>query len=125
MLGGKSVQPGEVILTLATDSSLLYLSRLEEMNQRYGQYTETRAAGDWEKCLLGASIDYVKELTYPDKKALHNLKYFTWIEQQGKKVADLNLLWKNRTIWQRIFNQKDKWDELIHQFNEKTGLLTE
>lgn len=29
-------------------------------------------------------IDHLKELNYHDKKSIHNLKYFTWVEQQGK-----------------------------------------
>ena len=29
------------------------------------------------------------ELSYRDRKALHNLKYFTWVEQQGKTLEEL------------------------------------
>jgi len=29
----------------------------------------------------------------PERKALHNLKYFTWVEQQGRTVAELDRLW--------------------------------
>ena len=35
----------------------------------------------------------MKELNYNDRKAIHNLKYYTWVEQQGKDVEDLNQLW--------------------------------
>jgi hypothetical protein len=65
----------------------------------------------------------MKELSYQDKKAIHNLKYFTWIEQQAKETEDLNQLWYDKTIWQRVFHQVDRWDELIHEFNDLTGLL--
>ena len=37
----------------------------------------------------GVAIDYVKELTYYERKAIHNLKYFTWVERQGRDVAEL------------------------------------
>ena len=65
----------------------------------------------------------MKELRYYDRKAIHNLKYFTWIEQQGKDVEDLRQLWDDRHIWPKIFSQPARWDELINEFNERTGLL--
>lgn len=33
----------------------------------------------------------MQELTYLDKKRIYNLKYFTWIEQQGKDLEELNV----------------------------------
>jgi hypothetical protein len=53
------------------------------------------------------------------------LKYYTWVEQQRKEIEDLNQLWYDRQIWPAIFKQAAKWDELINQFNEMTGLLRE
>jgi len=38
---------------------------------------------------MSQSIDWMQELTYWDKKRMHNLKYFTWIEQQGKQLEEL------------------------------------
>ncbi len=73
--------------------------------------------------LLGVSTDWIKELTYTDRKVIHNLKYYTWVEQQGKNVEDLNQLWYDRNIWQNLFNQVSRWDELIEEFNDRTGLL--
>jgi hypothetical protein len=65
----------------------------------------------------------MKELSYIDRKAIHNLKYYTWVEQQGKDVEDLNQLWYDRDIWNKMFMQVERWDELINEFNERTGLL--
>jgi cysteine synthase A len=65
----------------------------------------------------------MKELNYNDRKAIHNLKYFTWCEQQGKEVEDLNQLWYDREIWNKLFLQVNLWDNLIKDFNERTGLL--
>jgi hypothetical protein len=64
----------------------------------------------------------MKELAYYDRKAIHNLKYFTWVEQQGKDITDLNQLWNDREIWPKLFSQVNRWDELINEFNERTGL---
>lgn len=113
----------DVIFTLATDSAEMYTSRLEELNTHRGEYTTIQAAKDMEKCILGQQTDYTKELTFQDRKAIHNLKYFTWIEQQAKELEDLNQLWNDRNIWETMFNQVDRWDELIEEFNKRTGLL--
>jgi len=113
----------DIILSVATDSAEMYISRLEEMRLANGTYTQLNAAVDFEKHLLGTTVDYMKELTYADKKAIHNLKYFTWVEQQEKDVADLNQLWNDREIWHKLFHQTERWDKLINQFNEKTGLI--
>ncbi|MEE4196172.1 MAG: pyridoxal-phosphate dependent enzyme [Bacteroidales bacterium] len=113
----------DIVLTMATDSADMYLSRINELNEKRGKYEQLQAAKDFEKCILGCSIDYTKELNYYDKKAIHNLKYFTWVEQQAKSVEDLNQLWNDRSLWQNQFNQVERWDQLINEFNDKTGLL--
>jgi cysteine synthase len=108
----------DVIFTLATDSAQMYTSRLEELHAEKGDYSQLQAAKDYEKCMLGQKTDNMKELTYNDRKAIHNLKYFTWVEQQAKEIEDLNQLWYDREIWDKLFHQVDKWDEMIIEFNE-------
>jgi cysteine synthase A len=112
----------DVIFTIFTDSAQMYLSRLKEMNEARGAYTESQARLDWEVCLINQSIDYLKELTYMDKKQIHNLKYFTWIEQQGKTVEELNAQWYNENYWPERFAIVPLWDKLIKEFNDKTSL---
>jgi len=113
----------DIIFTIATDSADMYRSRLLELREERGEYTELQAAKDMEKCLFGITVDHTRELTYMDQKTIHNLKYFTWREQQEKEVEDLDQLWYDRELWARIFNQPARWDELIDEFNEMTGLL--
>ena len=113
----------DIIMTLATDSADMYQSRLEELKMERGEYKNIQAIKDFEKCLLGTTTDYIKELTYTDRKMLHNLKYFTWVEQQAKDIEDLNQLWYDRDIWNQIFHQDVKLDEMINEFNEETGVL--
>jgi len=109
----------DVIVTIATDSADMYRSRIAELGEEYGPYTETQAAGDLERCLHGTATDHLKELSYPERKAIHNLKYFTWIEQQEKDVADLNRLWYDRKIWRDLLEQPLIWDRMIEEFNER------
>lgn len=113
----------DVIVTIATDSSEMYGSRVKELETERGSYTPVQAAKDHEKCMLGTTTDYMKDLNYQDQKAIHNLKYFTWVEQQEKDVEDLRQLWHDKHIWTELFKQPAVWDELINEFNERTGLL--
>lgn len=113
----------DFIFTIATDSADMYKSRLVELTDERGKYSEIQAAIDFDSCLISQKIDYLQELTFNDQKRIHNLKYYTWIEQQAKELEDLNQLWSDRKIWTNLFNQVNKWDELIKEFNERTGLL--
>ena len=108
----------DVIFTIATDSAQMYLSRIKELEVEKGQYSVKQAALDFNNCLIGQKTDFFKELNYYDKKTIHNLKYFTWVEQQAKSIEDLNQLWYDKEIWNQLFNQIDKWDEMINEFNE-------
>lgn len=104
-----------------TDSMELYGSRLEELTAEEGAYQTLDAAADLARYLHGTGIDYLKELSFPDRKALHNLKYFTWVEQQQREIADLNKLWSPDT-WAETYAQVDAWDEKIMAFNACVGL---
>ncbi len=109
----------DVIFTIFTDSVEMYHSRLEEMNTEWGAYTNQQAETDWTSVIKKQGIDYFKDLTYYDKKAIHNLKYFTWVEQQGKDVEELNAQWHDDSYWPERFSVVGKWDELIKDFNSK------
>lgn len=109
----------DLIFTIFTDSVDMYRSRLKEMNENWGDYSTKQAEIDWNVCLKNQSIDYMKELTYYDKKTIHNLKYFTWVEQQGKSVDELNAQWYDENYWKEKYSTVELWDELIEEFNEK------
>ena len=114
----------DIIFTVFTDSMELYGSRLKELEEQFGPYDETDAAIDYHRNLMALSTDYVQELTYYGRKRIHNLKYFTWIEQQGKSLEELDAQWHDYdNYWESIRNQVDKIDELINEFNKRTGLL--
>lgn len=113
----------DVVLTLFTDSMELYQSRLAEMHTEIGAYTSTDAAVDFNRYLLGLSTDNVLELRYPDRRRVHNLKYFTWVEQQGRTHDEIVSQWYDRDYWTSTQGQVDEIDELIEAFNAKVGLL--
>lgn len=113
----------DIIFTVATDSMEMYQSRLREARENLGEYTAREAAVDYEGRLMGMTIDHMIEMTYYDKKRMHNLKYFTWVEQQGKTTEELNAQWYDENYWKDQFAQADAWDEEIEKFNERTGVL--
>ena len=114
----------DVIFTPLTDSMDLYASRKQEMEERHGKYDAVKAAAHYARYLEGTGVDYFRELTYFDRKALHNFKYFTWVEQQGKDSEELRRLW-DEDFWKELFSQAqvDEWDRLITEFNDATGVL--
>jgi cysteine synthase len=112
----------DIVFTIFTDSREMYNSRLTEMNETMGKYSEKDAEVDWTSVIKKQSIDYFKELTYYDKKQIHNLKYFTWVEQQGKSVEELNAQWYDENYWNERFSIAPLWDKLIKEFNIKVGL---
>lgn len=112
----------DIIVTVLTDSMEMYGSRLEEMRAGAGAYDRTRAAVDHERYVLGMGLDGVEELNYYSKKRIHNLKYYTWVEQQGKTADELNAQWYDPDYWTNIHKMAGKIDEKIETFNHMTGL---
>jgi cysteine synthase len=113
---------GELVLTCFTDSAAMYRSRVVELAAERGAYDRRQAELDLERWLLGATTDHLRELTYRDRKALHNLKYFTWVEQQGRTVEELERLWQP-SFWTDLQATLPAWDEAIAAFNRDTGVL--
>jgi len=113
----------DIVLTVLTDSMELYGSRLEEMHAEFGEYRETDAAAHSAQYLHGQTTDNMLELRYPDRRRVHNLKYFTWIEQQGRTYEEIMDQWYDRSYWEGFQSQADAIDELIDEFNQDVGLL--
>jgi cysteine synthase len=113
----------DVVLTVLTDSMDLYQSRLKEMHAEFGDFTRTDAAVIFARDLHGLATDYMQELSYADRRRVHNLKYFTWVEQQGKTYEEICDQWENRTYWTELQSQIPEIDALIAEFNKKVGLL--
>jgi cysteine synthase len=106
----------DVVITVLTDSEEMYTSRLKELEEERGKYNAGNAIKDFE-LLMNVTTDYVEELTYNTKKRIHNLKYYTWVEQQGKTVEELNAQWYDDNYWRNIHNQTATIDEIIEEFN--------
>ncbi|MGB1252937.1 MAG: pyridoxal-phosphate dependent enzyme [Candidatus Promineifilaceae bacterium] len=113
----------DILVTVATDSMALYQSRLEELDEEQGKFSETDAAVAYERYMLGENIQNMIELGYYDRKRIHNLKYYTWVEQQGKTYEEIQAQWYDDSYWSNIPAQAETLDQLIEEFNSRVGLL--
>jgi cysteine synthase A len=111
----------DVLVTILTDSMELYQSRLHEMRQEMGEYSERTAAADYARWILQQSTDNLLELRYSDRRRVHNLKYFTWVEQQGKTYAEINSQWQQPDYWTSVQTQVGEIDALIEEFNAEVA----
>jgi len=114
----------DVVATVLTDSVDMYRSRIIELREEEGPYTKERAAKDFGASLSGETTDNMLELTYSERKRVHCLKYYTWVEQQGRTAQELNDQWDNQEKnFAAVQKQADAIDALINEFNRRTGLL--
>jgi cysteine synthase len=109
----------DVVMTVATDSMEMYQSRLAELNEERGEFTAIDAAAAYHQYLQGQSLANMQELGYYDKKRIHNLKYYTWVEQQGKTYEEIQAQWYDPDYWTSIQVMADPIDEMIEAFNEQ------
>ena len=107
----------DIVVTVLTDSMELYRSRLTEMHEQYGTYTAANAQADDARYLKGQPIDFMQELSYYDRKRIHNLKYYTWVEQQGKTYEEIQAQWYDPDYWLEIQAQETEIDARIEEFN--------
>jgi len=79
------------VLTLATDGFDRYPSVMAELDKVEGAMDREKALRRIE-LFHRTSLDYILEGSREVQRRWHNQKYFTWVEQQGKSVEDLNAL---------------------------------
>jgi hypothetical protein len=100
----------------------MYQSRIEELAE-LSAYRPVDAAVDYYACLQKAGTDNLLELTYNERKRIHHLKYYTWVEQQGRSSQELDDLWyaQDKTF-EAVQNLTDDVNALIDDFNDKVGI---
>ncbi|MCC3144291.1 pyridoxal-phosphate dependent enzyme [Halanaerobium sp. Z-7514] len=114
----------QMLITVLTDSLELYSSRLEEMRAEQGEYSREDAVKDYHRYLRGITTENTLEMGLEERRRVHNLKYYTWVEQQGRSSEELEAQWYDYdNYWGGIHSQAEEIDKLIIEFNQKTGLL--
>ncbi len=114
--------PEDVLMTVATDGAELYESERRRITERdfpdgFDDVAAAEAFGRW---MLGAVTDHLLDATREERDRIFNLGYFTWVEQQGIPIADFEAR-REQTFWTALRAQLPKWDELIREFNARTG----
>jgi len=82
--------PDDIIVTICTDAIDRYHSVMDEMTQTYGVMDDAEAAARLAAIFHGQKTDWIKDGTPDMRRQWHNLKYYTWVEQQGKTVKELD-----------------------------------
>jgi cysteine synthase len=80
----------ETVVTVATDGIDRYHSVMAKMAEKFGRLDEAATVGRIERIFYGARTDWIMPGTREARERWHNLKYYTWVEQQGKSVEELD-----------------------------------
>ncbi|HPE69341.1 MAG TPA: pyridoxal-phosphate dependent enzyme [Thermotogota bacterium] len=109
----------DTLITIATDNIQRYGSVMEQLDASFGPMDTMEAAVRFQSIFMGVKTDWLQEGTYEVRKRWHNLKYYTWVEQQGKSVEELNLT-RTRGFWDNQKKMVQQSDELLRNFR-RTG----
>ena len=114
---------GDVIVTVATDGMELYRSELPEILERDhgGRFDAAGAAAVHARYLAGADTEHVIELGEVGRRRIFNLGYYTWVEQQGVSMEDFEAR-RAQSWWDGLRGYTARWDAMITEFNERTGV---
>jgi len=106
----------DLIITLATDGFDRYPSVLRLLEEREGPQT-TEVAKKRLTDFHAADNSWVQDGTPETRQRWHNQKYFTWVEQQGKSVSELDAL-ADSDFWQ---GEAEKIDWIDAKIREARG----
>ncbi|HEY5650266.1 MAG TPA: pyridoxal-phosphate dependent enzyme [Acidimicrobiia bacterium] len=114
--------PDDVIVTVATDGFEMYSSELEPIIERDhgGAFDRAAAAAAHARFLEGTDTEHLLELSEVDRRRIFNLGYYTWVEQQNIPFPTFEAR-RQQAWWDGLRSYTDRWDEMIVEFNERTG----
>jgi len=113
----------DVVATVATDGAEMYGSELAKVRARDfpDGFDEVSAAETFGRWVLAAGNDHLLETTRQDRERIFNLGYFTWVEQQGLPVEDFAAR-REQSFWRDLRAKLPAWDEMIKEFNSRSGV---
>ena len=80
----------DLVLTVATDAIDRYHSVMADLDARFGTLDRAEALARYRSIFQGVRTDWTQEGDELNRQRWHNLKYYTWVEQQGKTVQELD-----------------------------------
>jgi len=115
--------PSDVVATVATDGAELYPSeRAKVLTRDFSDDFDTVAAAEvFGRWMLAAGTDHLLETSNRDRERIFNLGYFTWVEQQGVSIEDF-VARREASFWSALRDKLPKWDEMIKEFNARSGV---
>jgi len=108
----------DILFTIATDSIDRYYSVLGDMIATHGCLNKEESYHRLFNIFHNQPIDYISEATQHTKNSWANLKYYTWVEQQGKSVSELNAQ-RHSDYW---LTEQEKISEIDQKINERRTL---
>ncbi|MBN1900930.1 pyridoxal-phosphate dependent enzyme [Candidatus Sumerlaeota bacterium] len=112
-----NMDKNDVIVTICTDAIDRYRTVMKEMTQNYGKMDETESAIRLVSIFHKQKLDWISEGTREAKNRWHNLKYYTWVEQQGKSIEELNSQ-KREDYWIGKQEHVKKDDQMIQEIRK-------
>ncbi|HVO71664.1 MAG TPA: pyridoxal-phosphate dependent enzyme [Aggregatilineaceae bacterium] len=80
----------DLVVTIATDGLDRYGSVMDDMRGDHGVVDEVEAEARVRSLFYRLRTDWMFDGTPDNRARWHNLKYYTWVEQQGKTVEELD-----------------------------------
>ena len=112
---------GDVVVTAAADSIDRYYSVVDRLREEYGALDEAGAAARIERVFHAVKTDYVQHASTVNSQRWHNLKYYTWVEQQGKTVAQLDAQ-RDPAWWEEHQRKVAEIDARLLEVRQKEGI---
>ena len=114
----------DVIATVATDAAAMYRSERDRALSSHfpDGFDVAAAAATFGEHILAITSDHFRELDERERQRIFNLGYYTWVEQQGVSIQEFNKR-RDQAFWKQTRSILTRWDEMIDEFNVRTGVL--
>ena len=93
------------------------------MRECYGVLDEAAAVGRIEGVFHSAGTDWILPGTDEARTRWHNLKYYTWVEQQNKSVEELDAQ-RDPQWWIEHQNRVNEIDNKLTEVREKNNVTS-
>ncbi|MGB9724446.1 MAG: PLP-dependent cysteine synthase family protein [Chloroflexia bacterium] len=112
----------DLIVTVCTDAIDRYRSVMAQLTARYGPMDEAEATARLVHIFHGQKLDWIQEGTRENRSRWHNLKYYTWVEQQGKSIEELDAQ-RDPAYWEAHQARVAEVDRMIREARGSLGNL--
>jgi cysteine synthase len=109
-----NLQEGENVVTVATDSIDRYHSVMENIDA----LSPSDCQSIYERIVFYQDDSLMFEGDQYNRQRWHNLKYYTWVEQQGKTVEELDAM-RLQEFWTKQADLVPEYDKKIKQYREE------